>query len=209
MQHQTSCPSQLPEGSAPVGEALQSFIQNSFDKKLTLQQKANRAWFSANGKFEQKHTCGVFLKQLDDLRKAPVLYVYLDNNAIMQDFTTNKDIYLIRLHHAGFELSDIQFKLSKTKKKQSDGVGPKADGSVDTQAATSSNTEGTVPGFSQQAEKKEPPQELSSLEAMEDFLGETEVKRAQQMAAAVPAELKDAVYRAMIASLARQRIHTS
>lgn len=208
-QHPTSRSSRLPEGASLVGEALQSFMQNSFDKKLSLQQKANRAWYSANGAFEHRHTCGVFLKQDDNQQKPPVLYVYLDNNAIMQDFTTNKDIYLIRLHHAGFELSDIQFRLSKTQKHKSAGTDAQIGSAAGQTGDAAIGTELPNSSSSRQADKNEVPQALSSLEAMEAYLGAEEVARAQEKVSVVPLELREKLYRAMIASLVRQRIHTS
>ncbi|WP_051353706.1 hypothetical protein [Atopobium fossor] len=107
-----------------AAEIVTGLFNSELSSGLSDNQKAYRAWFSANGKFEQAHTCGVFLKDMSTQKCAPVLYVYLDKSGILQDFTTNKEIYLIRLTHIGFEVSDIQFRLSKYPKHslKTDGV---------------------------------------------------------------------------------------
>lgn len=98
-------------------EVLNNLYDLSLAKNLSKTQQAYKAWFSVNGTFEKNHTCGLFLKKDERSNVDPTLIVYIDKHTILQDFTTNKEIYLVRLAHAGFMLSDIQFKLSKIPKK--------------------------------------------------------------------------------------------
>ncbi|MDY4522642.1 MAG: hypothetical protein SPD80_03495 [Atopobium sp.] len=100
-----------------TGELMVGLLTTDLSVGLSDTQKAYRAWFGANGKFEQTHTCGIFLKDMAAQNRLPILYVYIDNPGILQDFTTNKEIYLVRLAHFGFEVSDIQFKLSRYPKR--------------------------------------------------------------------------------------------
>lgn len=96
-----------------IASVLGSYLDNDLANNLNVTQNASRAWWRANGDFEHRHTCGVYLKDMSDLDRAPELYVYIDSNAVLQDFTTNREIYLARLENIGFEVSDVQFRLSK------------------------------------------------------------------------------------------------
>lgn len=98
-------------------DVLTDLYTSSLAKNLSKTQQAYKVWFSVNGRFEKNHTCGLFLKEDEHRHSDPILIVYIDKHTILQDFTTNKEIYLVRLAHAGFMLSDIQFKLSKMPKK--------------------------------------------------------------------------------------------
>lgn len=46
----------------------------------------------------------------------PVLCVYVDSNARLTDFRANKDVYLARLSNVGLAVSDVEFRLSRTRK---------------------------------------------------------------------------------------------
>ncbi|HIU23593.1 hypothetical protein [Olsenella sp. Marseille-QA0557] len=96
-----------------IASVLGSYLDNELAQNINVTQNASRAWWRANGDFEHRHTCGVYLKDLSDLDRAPELYVYIDSNAVLQDFTTNREIYLARLENIGFIVSDVQFRLSK------------------------------------------------------------------------------------------------
>lgn len=96
-----------------------SLMGDGMSRKLSDSQRAARAWYAANGDLEHRHTCGVFLKEGVRKGESPTLFVYIDSSSMLQDFTTNRDIYLIRLAHNGFDVADIQFRLSKTRKKSS------------------------------------------------------------------------------------------
>lgn len=163
--------------SESLKDALSSFMQATFTKQLSEQQKAYRAWYSANGDFEHRHTCGLYLNTKVGQNKPPALIVYLDTNAIMQDFTTNKDIYLIRLQNIGFEVSDIQFRLSKEPKKQS---------------------------APQKIEDLKQNQETLVTDKVD--LTDEEILWAQEMAQRAPEAIRENVYKAIIASVARQRL---
>ena len=74
-------------------------------------------WYKVNGNFERKHTTGLYLKDPIGKEQYPTLIVYIDKNVVLQDFRTNKNIYLIRLKSQNLVLRDIEFKLSKSKNK--------------------------------------------------------------------------------------------
>lgn len=82
-------------------------------QQLTSSKRVYMLWYKVNGNFERKHTCGLFLKEPSGKEQYPTLIVYIDKNVVMQDFRTNKGIYLIRLKAQGLILRDIQFVLTK------------------------------------------------------------------------------------------------
>ena len=88
-----------------------------FSKKgrsmLTGIKRVTMLWHATNGDFERKHTCGLFLRDPQGKEKYPTLVVYIDSNVLLQDFRTNKHIYLSRLASQDLLLHDIQFLLSK------------------------------------------------------------------------------------------------
>lgn len=96
-----------------AAHALGGLIETGLARSYSGTQGAAAAWFRANGDLEHRHTAGVFLKESADGRTPPILIVYIDSSSMLADFTTNKDLYAIRLAHAGFEVSDVQFKLSR------------------------------------------------------------------------------------------------
>lgn len=102
-------------GQTSIGEALGSLMSSEAFTRYTGTERAAQAWFSANGDFEHRHTRGVFLREATRPRVAPVLIVYVDNKSIEYDLRADKDIYLVRLAHYGFEVSDIEFRLSHGK----------------------------------------------------------------------------------------------
>lgn len=105
-------------GSQDISSLMNGLLGDSLTSNLSDTQRAIRAWFSSNGKKEETHTCGVWLKEASGKETLPSLVVYIDSNVIMQDFSTNKEIYKFRLEKAGFPVADVQFRLSKWKKEQ-------------------------------------------------------------------------------------------
>lgn len=113
-------------GESDVAGLVSSYLSGSLGRELSANQRAARAWYGVCLERERNHTCGVFLKEEDD--KLPLLVVYLDTNVIMQDFSTNKEIYLLRLESIGFPVSDIHFRLSKFKREQRVEASPTEEG---------------------------------------------------------------------------------
>ena len=100
----------VPESA---GALLNDLLDHDLSRGVSAARTAGRLWHRANGDFERRHTCGVFLKDLSAQGEDPLLIVYIDSNAVMQDFTTNREIYRLRLANQGFNVSDVQFRLSK------------------------------------------------------------------------------------------------
>ena len=55
----------------------------------------------------------VWLSEPRGRASLPDLVVYLDGHALMVDLTTNAELYVDRLAHAGLEVGHVRFKLSK------------------------------------------------------------------------------------------------
>lgn len=94
-----------------VDTLLRGYMSGSMKRSMSMQARASAAWWQANGDLEHRHTQGIYVKEFKT--KAPVLYVYIDTSALLQDFTTNKELYLARLANRGFAASDIKFQLSR------------------------------------------------------------------------------------------------
>jgi len=78
--------------------------------------RALAVWRAATGKRERDHTVGVYLAEPDDPRngrKIRYLTVYVDSSALLQDFSTNSELYVIKLARQGLEVADVQFRLSR------------------------------------------------------------------------------------------------
>ena len=112
----------IDEGSGEVSlkrasnlrSLMDGYMQGPVSEGLDITKRAGRAWWQANGDLERRHTMGIYVKELKT--KAPVLHVYIDTSSLLQDFTTNKELYLARLANRGFEVSDIKFHLSRKKR---------------------------------------------------------------------------------------------
>lgn len=100
-------------GAVPLGELMGRLMDSEVMGRYTGNERAAQAWFRANGDFEHRHTRGVFLKESNRQGVAPILYVYVDSSAMQTEFRADKDIYLVRLAHYGFDVSDIVFRLSQ------------------------------------------------------------------------------------------------
>ena len=95
-----------------VGDLLDGVLGDGLAGRLNVTQLAARAWFSVAGNLERTHTMGLFVNEKPDAA-LPELIVYVDSNAIAQDLMVNREIYVARLEHVGFEVSDVQFRLSR------------------------------------------------------------------------------------------------
>lgn len=103
----------------PISDLAHEVIE--LDEGQEKAALAAKVWYAANGDFEHRHTVGVFLKE-DPKGNPPTLVVYTDTNAIIQDFSANKEIYIARLANQDFFVSDIRFRLSKYRKKRADAT---------------------------------------------------------------------------------------
>ena len=104
------------DGPETMRSMFDDLLSHELSAGASCAMSAGRAWHQANGDFEHRHTCGVFLKDMSEQGLEPILFVYIDSNVIMQDFTTNREVYLLRLRNIGFAVSDVQFRLSKYKR---------------------------------------------------------------------------------------------
>ncbi len=112
-------------GSKPpahVDGVLREVVDGQMAAHMSANQRAARAWYRANGTRERKHTAGVFLKRARVQGAAPILGVYVDSHAMATDFGVNKDIYLARLSNVGFEVSGIEFLVSRKPRQASGSI---------------------------------------------------------------------------------------
>lgn len=93
-------------------DLVSSYIEKNLSSGLSLTAKAYKYWCEIAGKRAIKHTMAVWVNEKNN-KEYPTLYVYLDNNSLRTDFTTNEEIYRDRLAYVGLTVSDIQFLLSK------------------------------------------------------------------------------------------------
>lgn len=103
----------VPSGRAwsTIGSVVGGIRDEVEPRGASLSQRAHDAWMQANGDIERRHTVGTYLRQDDgDL---PTLVVYIDSRAMMQDFMTNRLLYLDRLAAFGMDLKGIDFRPSK------------------------------------------------------------------------------------------------
>lgn len=98
--------SQSPERA---GDLVRALFGGAAQARLSSAQVAARAWYAANGDRERAHTTGVWLRKSGRAGLEPVMVVRLDSNLLAQELGTNKELYLVRLAHAGVRVSDIRF----------------------------------------------------------------------------------------------------
>lgn len=111
--HDTFLEEVAGEGRAqPLSEVISEVVGGRMAGRLSRNQRAARAWFSVNGALERSHTCGVYLRKPRGREAGPVLVVYVDTGSRVTDFRTNKELYLARLANGGFDVSDLDFRLS-------------------------------------------------------------------------------------------------
>lgn len=92
-----------------AGTVVSSFIDKKIAHGVSKTNKAYTMWCKAAGKRAASHTMAVWVNE----KKDPVeLVVYLDNNSLIVDYTTNAELYMDRLSYIGFPVSGLKFRLS-------------------------------------------------------------------------------------------------
>lgn len=92
---------------------LQGLFSHDMWSKMGESQRASWAWHVANGEVERNHTTGVYVRHAANVTHDLILGVYVDTHARLSDFNANREVYRIRLHEAGFDVVDVEFKLNR------------------------------------------------------------------------------------------------
>ncbi len=87
----------------------------------TTQHKGKKSvgfvWNKIAGDIGRKHTLGLYLeepkKNPPSQKRLPTLHVYLDSQALIQDFSTDSALYQSKMAHEGLPVQAIKFHLSK------------------------------------------------------------------------------------------------
>ena len=96
-----------------AGELVSSFVDKNLLAGASAASLALTTWRRVAGRRAAKHTVAVWLSEPRGRASLPDLVVYLDGHALMVDLTTNAELYVDRLAHAGLEVGHVRFKLSK------------------------------------------------------------------------------------------------
>lgn len=168
---------------AQAGSLVSSYIDGRVLKGASDASRALVTWRRIAGKRAAKHTVAVWLNRPKRGDGPPELVVYLDGNALMQDLTTNAELFVERLAYAGLEVARVRFRLSRKAGQQ-------------TQAQPESPAAGTSPAADHAA------CELPPLTALERA-------RVAAAAANLPDELRPSASKAMELSLRRQKLQTT
>lgn len=168
---------------AQAGSLVSSYIDGRVLKGASEASRALVTWRRIAGKRAAKHTVAVWLNRPKRGDGPPELVVYLDGNALMQDLTTNAELFVERLAYAGLEVARVRFRLSRKAGQQ-------------TQAQPESPAAGTSPAADHAA------CELPPLTALERA-------RVAAAAANLPDELRPSASKAMELSLRRQKLQTT
>lgn len=168
---------------AQAGSLVSSYIDGRVLKGASDASRALVTWRRIAGKRAAKHTVAVWLNRPKRGDGPPELVVYLDGNALMQDLTTNAELFVERLAYAGLEVARVRFRLSRKAGQQ-------------TQAQPETPAAGTSPAADHAA------CELPPLTALERA-------RVAAAAANLPDELRPSASKAMELSLRRQKLQTT
>lgn len=168
---------------AQAGSLVSSYIDGRVLKGASDASRALVTWRRIAGKRAAKHTVAVWLNRPKRGDGLPELVVYLDGNALMQDLTTNAELFVERLAYAGLEVARVRFRLSRKAGQQA-------------QAQSESSAAGTAPAADHAAD------ELPPLTALERA-------RVAAAAANLPDELRPSASKAMELSLRRQKLQTT
>ncbi len=168
---------------AQAGTLVSSYIDGRVLKGASDASRALVTWRRIAGKRAAKHTVAVWLNRPKRGDGPPELVVYLDGNALMQDLTTNAELFVERLAYAGLEVARVRFRLSRKAGQQ-------------TQAQPESPAASTSPTADHAA------CELPPLTALERA-------RVAAAAANLPDELRPSASKAMELSLRRQKLQTT
>ena len=102
-------------GCCPVSFLMKgphSLFASDAIQRMGSIKKAGMYWNVVNGDYERNHTCGLYVIPPKKYHVGPTLVVYLDNSSVLQDFATNKSLYMERMAYQGFPVQDIRFKIS-------------------------------------------------------------------------------------------------
>lgn len=99
-----------PETAA---ELVSTYLDARLAAGANKTMQALTVWRKIAGKRAAKHTVAVWLSDPSGPMNLPDLVVYLDGNALMVDLSTNAELYVDRLAHAGLEVAHVRFKLSR------------------------------------------------------------------------------------------------
>lgn len=168
---------------AQAGSLVSSYLDGRVLKGASDASRALVTWRRIAGKRAAKHTVAVWLNRPKRGDGPPELVVYLDGNALMQDLTTNAELFVERLAYAGLEVARVRFRLSRKAGQQ-------------TQAQPESPAAGTAPAADHAA------CELPPLTALERA-------RVAAAAANLPDGLRPSASKAMELSLRRQKLQTT
>ena len=168
---------------AQAGSLVSSDSAGRVLKGASDASRALVTWRRIAGKRAAKHTVAVWLNRPKRGDGLPELVVYLDGNALMQDLTTNAELFVERLAYAGLEVARVRFRLSRKAGQQA-------------QAQSESPAAGTAPAADHAAD------ELPPLTALERA-------RVAAAAANLPDELRPSASKAMELSLRRQKLQTT
>lgn len=105
---------------------MSGFLNKEMSRGISKTNIALLKWREVAGKRGADHTKAVWLNEKNN-PEAPELIVYLDNNSLIYDFTTNAELYIDRLSYLGFPVSNIKFALSNkvdTTKQKEEEVTP-------------------------------------------------------------------------------------
>ena len=164
---------------AQAGRLVSSYVDGRVLKGASEASRALVTWRRIAGKRAAKHTVAVWLNRPKAGGGLPELVVYLDGNALMQDLTTNAELYVERLAYAGLEVARVRFRLSRKAGQQA----PAAAG--------------------EPAARPEPaPDELPPLTALERA-------RVAEACSRLPDEIRPSASKAMELSLRRQKLQTT
>ncbi len=105
---------EMPSHSVETPATLmQGLISHDMWSKMGEAQQAGWAWNVANGEVERTHTTGVYVRHAANATHDLILGVYVDTHARLSDFSANREVYRIRLHEVGFDVTAIEFKLNR------------------------------------------------------------------------------------------------
>lgn len=168
---------------AQAGSLVSSYIDGRVLKGASDASRALVTWRRIAGKRAAKHTVAVWLNRPKKGDGLPELLVYLDGNALMQDLTTNAELFVERLAYAGLGVARVRFRLSRKAGQQA-------------QAQPEAPAAGTAPA-ADHAVCELPP--LTALECA----------RVATAVANLPDELRPSASKAMELSLRRQKSQTT
>ena len=111
-------------GECNLSQLMDGIMNRIDDGQGDRTRRVQRVWLTVNGDIEREHTMGIYLREG---KAGETLIVYVDSQALVQDFTVNRHLYLGRMAMAGVELADIQFRRSRYRRKKPAHDVPSAD----------------------------------------------------------------------------------